>query len=63
MTVTAVDAASRAAQILARPATINGLTVPNRIAMAPMTRMFSRAASPARTWSRTTPAAPPRVSA
>ncbi|MFE0800692.1 NADH:flavin oxidoreductase [Streptomyces sp. NPDC058812] len=41
MTVTAPDAASRAAQILARPATINGLTVPNRIAMAPMTRMFS----------------------
>ncbi|WP_322501052.1 NADH:flavin oxidoreductase [Streptomyces rochei] len=41
MTVTAADAASRAAQILARPATINGLTVPNRIAMAPMTRMFS----------------------
>nr|WP_206210713.1 NADH:flavin oxidoreductase [Streptomyces sp. SID10362] len=27
--------------MLARPATINGLTVPNRIAMAPMTRMFS----------------------
>ncbi|MFH9730369.1 NADH:flavin oxidoreductase [Streptomyces sp. NPDC017260] len=41
MTVTASDAASRAAQVLARPATINGLTVPNRIAMAPMTRMFS----------------------
>ncbi|MEU3659243.1 NADH:flavin oxidoreductase [Streptomyces sp. NPDC032940] len=41
MTVTASDAASRAAQILARPAVINGLTVPNRIAMAPMTRMFS----------------------
>ncbi|MEG3627444.1 NADH:flavin oxidoreductase [Streptomyces poriticola] len=41
MTVTASEAASRAAQILARPATINGLTVPNRIAMAPMTRMFS----------------------
>ncbi|MFF9493952.1 NADH:flavin oxidoreductase [Streptomyces flaveolus] len=41
MTVTASEAASRAAQILARPAVINGLTVPNRIAMAPMTRMFS----------------------
>ncbi|CAL9534893.1 NADH:flavin oxidoreductase [Streptomyces sp. NPDC090994] len=35
------DAASRAAEILSRPTTINGLTVPNRIAMAPMTRMFS----------------------
>ncbi|MFJ8107470.1 NADH:flavin oxidoreductase [Streptomyces sp. NPDC096132] len=32
---------SRAAEILSRPVTINGLTVPNRIAMAPMTRMFS----------------------
>ncbi|MEU5598896.1 NADH:flavin oxidoreductase [Streptomyces sp. NPDC020298] len=39
MTVT--PPASRAAQILSRPTTINGLTVPNRIAMAPMTRMFS----------------------
>ncbi|MET8451036.1 NADH:flavin oxidoreductase [Streptomyces sp. NPDC005209] len=33
--------ASRAARILSRPLSINGLTVPNRIAMAPMTRMFS----------------------
>jgi 2,4-dienoyl-CoA reductase-like NADH-dependent reductase (Old Yellow Enzyme family) len=33
--------ASRAAQILSRPTAINGLTVPNRIVMAPMTRMFS----------------------
>ncbi|MEV0182556.1 NADH:flavin oxidoreductase [Streptomyces sp. NPDC050625] len=33
--------ASRAAQILSRPITLNGLTVPNRIVMAPMTRMFS----------------------
>lgn len=33
--------ASRAAQVLSRPITLNGLTVPNRIAMAPMTRMFS----------------------
>ncbi|MFD5281774.1 NADH:flavin oxidoreductase [Streptomyces rubrogriseus] len=41
MTVTPAEAATRAAQLLARPATINGLTVPNRIAMAPMTRMFS----------------------
>ncbi|MFF3939139.1 NADH:flavin oxidoreductase [Streptomyces phaeofaciens] len=32
---------SRAAEILSRPVSINGLTVPNRIAMAPMTRMFS----------------------
>ncbi|MFD7056594.1 NADH:flavin oxidoreductase [Streptomyces mirabilis] len=32
---------SRAAQILARPVTLNGLTVPNRIVMAPMTRQFS----------------------
>lgn len=40
MTVTTASA-SRAAQILSRPTVINGLTVPNRIAMAPMTRMFS----------------------
>ncbi|MFD3702002.1 NADH:flavin oxidoreductase [Nocardia sp. NPDC058658] len=33
--------ASRTAEILSRPITLNGLTVPNRIAMAPMTRMFS----------------------
>jgi 2,4-dienoyl-CoA reductase-like NADH-dependent reductase (Old Yellow Enzyme family) len=33
--------ASRAAEILSRPTTINGLTVPNRIVMAPMTRAFS----------------------
>ncbi|MFI1731366.1 NADH:flavin oxidoreductase [Streptomyces acidicola] len=33
--------ASRAAEILSRPVSINGLTVPNRIAMAPMTRQFS----------------------
>ncbi|MGW3064490.1 NADH:flavin oxidoreductase [Streptomyces sp. NPDC001130] len=33
--------ASRAAQILSRPIVLNGLTVPNRIVMAPMTRMFS----------------------
>ncbi|TFE54400.1 NADH:flavin oxidoreductase [Streptomyces sp. ICN441] len=32
---------SRAAEILARPIALNGLTVPNRIVMAPMTRMFS----------------------
>ncbi|MFE1438259.1 NADH:flavin oxidoreductase [Streptomyces sp. NPDC058739] len=42
MTATATEsAASRAAEILSRPVSINGLTVPNRIAMAPMTRMFS----------------------
>ncbi|MGW8064976.1 NADH:flavin oxidoreductase [Streptomyces ziwulingensis] len=41
MTATSAEAATRAARILDRPATINGLTVPNRIAMAPMTRMFS----------------------
>ncbi|MFF3503635.1 NADH:flavin oxidoreductase [Streptomyces sp. NPDC003247] len=40
MTVTA-SAASRAAEILSRPVSLGGLTVPNRIAMAPMTRMFS----------------------
>ncbi|MFD3476377.1 NADH:flavin oxidoreductase [Streptomyces sp. NPDC058695] len=32
---------SRAAEILSRPIALNGLKVPNRIAMAPMTRMFS----------------------
>ncbi|MFE2278862.1 NADH:flavin oxidoreductase [Streptomyces sp. NPDC059454] len=41
MTVTSPDTVARAAAVLSRPATINGLTVPNRIAMAPMTRMFS----------------------
>ncbi|MFD5464210.1 NADH:flavin oxidoreductase [Kitasatospora sp. NPDC127059] len=40
MTVTE-PAPNRAAEILSRPVTINGLTVPNRIAMAPMTRSFS----------------------
>ncbi|WDV52585.1 NADH:flavin oxidoreductase [Streptomyces coeruleorubidus] len=40
MTV-AASAASRAAEILSRPVSLGGLTVPNRIAMAPMTRMFS----------------------
>ncbi|MFE3230042.1 NADH:flavin oxidoreductase [Nocardia sp. NPDC059228] len=40
MIVTASDAA-RTAQVLSRPVTLNGLTVPNRIVMAPMTRMFS----------------------
>ncbi|MFE7516352.1 NADH:flavin oxidoreductase [Streptomyces sp. NPDC057540] len=40
MTATA-SPASRAAEILSRPVALNGLTVPNRIAMAPMTRMFS----------------------
>ncbi|MFE7315988.1 NADH:flavin oxidoreductase [Streptomyces sp. NPDC057555] len=40
MTVPA-SSASRAAGILSRPVQLNGLTVPNRIAMAPMTRMFS----------------------
>ncbi|MGX4691370.1 NADH:flavin oxidoreductase [Streptomyces sp. JNUCC 63] len=47
MTVTAPEpasgseSASRAARILSRSVTLNGLTVPNRIVMAPMTRMFS----------------------
>ncbi|WP_433665656.1 NADH:flavin oxidoreductase [Nocardia sp. CA-136227] len=40
MTVTTSDAA-RTAHLLSRPITLNGLTVPNRIVMAPMTRMFS----------------------
>jgi 2,4-dienoyl-CoA reductase-like NADH-dependent reductase (Old Yellow Enzyme family) len=38
---TAAGPADRATRILSRPVTINGLTVPNRIAMAPMTRKFS----------------------
>ncbi|MGW1542937.1 NADH:flavin oxidoreductase [Streptomyces sp. NPDC002309] len=41
MTVTASADTSRAAQVLARPFTVGGLTVPNRIVMAPMTRKFS----------------------
>lgn len=40
MTVTTTSA-SRAAEMLSRPFVLNGLTVPNRIVMAPMTRMFS----------------------
>ncbi|WP_037574546.1 NADH:flavin oxidoreductase [Phaeacidiphilus oryzae] len=40
MTVTE-SPASRAADLLSRPFVLNGLTIPNRIAMAPMTRMFS----------------------
>ncbi|MER6396943.1 NADH:flavin oxidoreductase [Kitasatospora sp. NPDC001603] len=40
MTSTA-SSASRAAELLARPVELNGLTVPNRIVMAPMTRQFS----------------------
>jgi 2,4-dienoyl-CoA reductase-like NADH-dependent reductase (Old Yellow Enzyme family) len=40
MTVTE-SPASHAAEILSRPVELGGLTVPNRIAMAPMTRMFS----------------------
>ncbi|MFJ5228776.1 NADH:flavin oxidoreductase [Kitasatospora sp. NPDC088391] len=39
--VTGAPAADRAAGLLSRPVAINGLTVPNRIVMAPMTRMFS----------------------
>jgi 2,4-dienoyl-CoA reductase-like NADH-dependent reductase (Old Yellow Enzyme family) len=39
--VTVTTPASRAAQVLSRPIALNGLTVPNRIVMAPMTRMFS----------------------
>ncbi|MER6009894.1 NADH:flavin oxidoreductase [Streptomyces bluensis] len=41
MTVPAPESASRAAQILSRPVALNGLTIPNRIVMAPMTRQFS----------------------
>ncbi|NGO13444.1 NADH:flavin oxidoreductase [Streptomyces sp. HC44] len=39
MTVT--PSATRASQVLSRPVALNGLTVPNRIVMAPMTRKFS----------------------
>ncbi|MGW7353001.1 NADH:flavin oxidoreductase [Streptomyces sp. NPDC054784] len=38
---TATSIAERAAATFSRPAVINGLKIPNRIAMAPMTRMFS----------------------
>ncbi|WP_406493739.1 NADH:flavin oxidoreductase [Streptomyces sp. NBC_01604] len=41
MTAPTAESTSRAARILSRPTAINGLTVPNRIAMAPMTRAFS----------------------
>ncbi|WP_404198257.1 NADH:flavin oxidoreductase [Streptomyces tauricus] len=39
--MTVAPSASRAAEVLSRPVSLNGLTVPNRIAMAPMTRQFS----------------------
>ncbi|MFD3379949.1 MULTISPECIES: NADH:flavin oxidoreductase [unclassified Streptomyces] len=39
--MTVAPSASRAAEILSRPVSLNGLTVPNRIVMAPMTRQFS----------------------
>ncbi|MFJ4716031.1 NADH:flavin oxidoreductase [Streptomyces sp. NPDC088785] len=39
--MTATTPASRAARLLSRPISLAGLTVPNRIVMAPMTRMFS----------------------
>ncbi|MFI6282198.1 NADH:flavin oxidoreductase [Streptomyces sp. NPDC050988] len=39
--MTVAPSASRAAEVLSRPVALNGLTVPNRIAMAPMTRYFS----------------------
>ncbi|MBC9716531.1 NADH:flavin oxidoreductase [Streptomyces sp. TRM66268-LWL] len=38
---TPVGTSGRAAEVLSRPLRLAGLTVPNRIAMAPMTRMFS----------------------
>ncbi|MGW0330450.1 NADH:flavin oxidoreductase [Streptomyces sp. NPDC003011] len=41
MTATPAASASRAADVLARPVSLNGLTLPNRIVMAPMTRQFS----------------------
>src|SRR4051812_46754858 len=41
VTVTSAESASRAADVLSRPVALNGLTVRNRIAMAPMTRAFS----------------------
>ncbi|MGX1131507.1 2,4-dienoyl-CoA reductase-like NADH-dependent reductase (Old Yellow Enzyme family) [Streptomyces glaucescens] len=41
MTLSDDTPAARAARILARPVSLNGLTVPNRIVMAPMTRQFS----------------------
>ncbi|MYW62559.1 12-oxophytodienoate reductase [Streptomyces sp. SID8379] len=39
--MTTTTPASRAARLLSRPIALGGLTVPNRIVMAPMTRMFS----------------------
>jgi 2,4-dienoyl-CoA reductase-like NADH-dependent reductase (Old Yellow Enzyme family) len=41
VTASASTSADRAARILSRPLSLNGLTVPNRIVMAPMTRQFS----------------------
>jgi 2,4-dienoyl-CoA reductase-like NADH-dependent reductase (Old Yellow Enzyme family) len=41
VTATPAASTSRAAEVLARPVSLNGLTVPNRIVMAPMTRQFS----------------------
>ncbi|MGY1579936.1 NADH:flavin oxidoreductase [Streptomyces sp. MN13] len=41
MTLSDDTPAARAARLLARPVSLNGLTLPNRIVMAPMTRQFS----------------------
>jgi 2,4-dienoyl-CoA reductase-like NADH-dependent reductase (Old Yellow Enzyme family) len=41
VTATPAESAARAADVLSRPVALGGLTVPNRIAMAPMTRAFS----------------------
>ncbi|MCW5250798.1 NADH:flavin oxidoreductase [Streptomyces sp. SHP 1-2] len=41
MTISAPEASPRTARLLGRPATLNGLTVANRIVMAPMTREYS----------------------
>ncbi|MGW1197937.1 NADH:flavin oxidoreductase [Streptomyces sp. NPDC002536] len=39
--MTAVSSATRATQVLARPFSLGSMSLPNRIAMAPMTRSFS----------------------
>ena len=44
--------------ILFTPFTLRGLTIPNRIAMAPMTRNFSPSGCPAQMWPNITAAAP-----
>lgn len=53
------NSVERVRDILVRPFSLGGLTLPNRVVMAPMTREFSPAACRATTWRSTTPGGRP----